>query len=227
MQKLKNVIKASAASILLAYGISSCAATSTAIDHSDLDAESKMSNSIFLDPLDMGDKTIYVQIKNTSTENLSNLTAALKDNLRNGGYEVVNDPHKAHDLLQVNILQYGAAKTPEEVWKSMNSGYGSVMTGALAGIGVGVLSGSAAWGVGVGLGVAAASWIADQMVKDKAYSLITDVQVSVQKPDKSWKRYNTRVASEVDKVNLKFNEAKPVLVEQLSREIAGIFVSNN
>lgn len=227
MQKLKKMVKMSVVSILLVYGVSSCAATSTMMDHSDLHAESKMSNSIFLDPLDMGDKTIYVQIKNTSTENLSNLTAALKDDLRNGGYDVVNDPHKAHDLLQVNILQYGAAKNPDEVWKSMHSGYGSVMTGALAGVGVGVLSGSAAWGVGVGLGVAAASWMADQMIKDKAYSLITDVQVSVQRPDKSWKKYNTRVASVVDKVNLKFEEAKPVLVEQLSREIAGIFVSNN
>jgi hypothetical protein len=139
MQKVKKIVTISAVSILLAYGVSSCAATSTMIDHSDLHAESKMSNSIFLDPLDMGDKTIYVQIKNTSTENLNNL--------RDGGYEVVNDPHKAHDLLQVNILQYGAAKNPEEVWKSMNSGYGSVVTGALAGVGVGVLSGSAAWGV--------------------------------------------------------------------------------
>ena len=227
MQNLKKIVKVSVISIIFGYGVSSCAATSTVIDHSDLHAESKMSNSIFLDPLDMGDKTIYVQMRNTSTENLNNLTAALKDNLRNGGYEVVNDPHKAHEILQVNILQYGAAKTPEEVWKSMHSGYGSVMTGALAGVGVGVLSGSAAWGVGVGLGVAAASWIADEMVKDKAYSLITDIQISVQKPDKSWKKYTTRVASVVDKVNLKFNEAKPVLVEQLSREIAGVFVNND
>lgn len=227
MQKMKKIVGLSVLSAAIAVNVSSCAATSAEMHHSDLNVESKMSNSIFLDPLDTGDKTIYVQVKNTSTEDLNNLAAAVRDDLHDGGYRIVNTPQHAHNLLQINILQYGAAKNPDEALKGISSGYGSVVTGALAGLGVGVLSGSTAWGVGVGLGVAAASWVADEMVKDKAYSLITDVQISVQNPDKkSWKKYTTRVGSVADKVNLKFAEAKPILVQQLAKEISNIFIDN-
>ena len=168
-----------------------------------------------------------MQVKNTSTETLHDLSRQIKLDLAANGYTVVRDPKLADDLLQVNVLQFGAAKTPEEVWKSMHSGYGSVVTGALAGIGVGVFSGSAAWGVGAALGVAAASWIANEMIQDKAYSMITDVQISVKQADKTWHKHDTRVATVADKVNLKFEEAKPVIVKQIAQEITSIFGPND
>ena len=98
-------------------------------------------------------------------------------------------------------------------------------TGTGVGVGVGAGAGVGS-GVGVGAGVAAVSWIADQYVQDKSYSLITDVQISVRKSDQSWTRYNTRIASVADKVNLKFEEAKPVLVTQIAQETAGILGSD-
>ena len=227
MQTVKKVLGLGVISLAVAIGTSSCAAASAQIHHSDLTVESKMSNSIFLNPLDTADKKIYVQVKNTSTETLHDLSRQIKLDLAANGYTVVRDPKLADDLLQVNVLQFGAAKTPEEVWKSMHSGYGSVVTGALAGIGVGVFSGSAAWGVGAALGVAAASWIANEMIQDKAYSMITDVQISVKQADKTWHKHDTRVATVADKVNLKFEEAKPVIVKQIAQEITSIFGPND
>lgn len=185
-----------------------------------------MSNSIFLDPVADSNQTIYVQVKNTSTEDLSNLTASIKQNLQNGGWTVVSNPKNAHDMVQVNVLQFGQAKSPEDVEKATSSGFGSVITGALAGVAVGYLAGSTAWGVGVGVGVAAASLVADEMITNKTYSLITDVQVSVRNKDNSWQKYNTRISSMANKVNLKFEDAKPVLVNQLSKEVANIFIEN-
>lgn len=205
----------------------SCAAMSTQIEHKDLNVESKMSNTIFLEPVPQNLQTVYLEVKNTSSESLVSLTTRIKERLRMGGWKVVNDPAQAHDLLQVNVLQFGEAKSPEDVWKSTNSGFGSVMTGALAGVTVGALTHSTEWGVGVGAGVAAASWIADQLVTNKTYSIITDLQVSVRNPDnKTWTKYNTRIASVANKVNLKFVEVKPLLVKQLSKEISGLLVAN-
>ncbi len=185
---------------LLFVNFEGCAAMSTSIQHKDLVVESKMSESIFLDPVDEVDRTVYVEVKNTSSEDLTTLAQQIKQDLTNGGYKVVDKPTKAHDIIQVNVLQFGQAKNPEEVWKSTDSGFGSVMTGAVAGIATGVATGSTAWGVGVGAGVAAASWIADQMVTDKTYSLITDLQLSVRKNATDFEKHKTRVASMADQV---------------------------
>lgn len=223
---LKSIIKVSVTGALMAQLIA-CGAVSSEIHNSKLNAESKMSNSIFLDPVDASQQTIYVQVKNSSTESLTSLSSQIKQNLQNGGWTIVTDPKKAHDMVQVNVLQFGAAKSPGDVAKATSDGFGSVMTGALAGVAVGYLAGSTAWGVGVGVGVAAASWLADEMVTNKTYSIITDVQVSVRNPDKSWKKQKTRIASMANQVNLKFEDAKPVIIAQQAKEVAGIFVTTD
>lgn len=226
-KKLFTYINIFCALSILLIELSGCAAMSAQIHHSELSVESKMSNTIFLNPLNRANNKIYVEVKNTATEDLRYLTREIKANLLANNLNVVNDPKDAHNILQVNVLQFGAAKTSEEVWRSINSGYGSVVTGALTGIGVGVLTGSSSWGVGVGLGVAVASWLADEMVQDRAYSMIIDIQVSEQQNDKSWHKYTTRIATVADKVNLKFAEAKPVIVNQIAKEISGIFASDS
>ena len=39
----------------------------------------------------------------------------------------------------------------------------------------------------------------------------------------NWMRYRTRIASVADKANLDFEEAKPVLIDGITKQIAGIF----
>lgn len=227
--------------------LTGCAAISTAIHHGSLTTESKMSESIFLDPVSTKDKTIYVQVKDTSGQDVK-LKDALVAQLQGQGWDVVHDVDKAHDMVQVNVLQVGKAPSVQSVWQSMSSGFGNAIMGGLAGVAAGLAADSAGVGIGVGAGVGAVGWLADQMYSDVVYSMITDIQVSVrvngevtqttdanlsqgsqtkttqtynQKTD--WMRYRTRIASVADKANLHFDEAKPVLVDGITKQIAGIF----
>ncbi|EGZ7032796.1 complement resistance protein TraT, partial [Cronobacter sakazakii] len=88
---------------------------------------------------------------------------------------------------------------------------------------------------------------ADAMVEDINYTMVTDLQISerskadvttnnvaalkqgssgvkLQTSTVQGKRlkYQTRVVSNANKVNLKFEEAKPVLEAQLAKSVAGI-----
>ena len=47
--------------------------------------------------------------------------------LQTQGWQVTNDVDKAHDMVQVNVLQVGKAKNQESVWQSMNSGFGNAL----------------------------------------------------------------------------------------------------
>ena len=243
---LKKLSVLSAAAVVVTQ-LSSCAAISTAIHHGSLTTESKMSESIFLDPVPAKDKTIYVQVKDTSGQDVK-LKDALVAQLQGQGWDVVDDVGKAHDMVQVNVLQVGKAPSIESVWQSMSSGFGNALMGGLAGATAGLAANSTGVGLGVGAGVGAVGWLADQMYSAVTYSMITDIQVSVrvsgevmqttnanlsqgsqtkttqtynQKTD--WMRYRTRIASVADKANLHFDEAKPVLVDGITKQIAGIF----
>lgn len=226
--------------------LAGCSAISTAIKHRNLETESKMSQTIFLDPVSQKDKTIYVQVRDTSGQDV-NLKDALVAALKGQGWQVVNDVDQAHDMVQVNVLQVGKAPNQQAVWQSMSSGFGNAIVGGFTGVAVGLATDSVAAGMGVGAATGAIGWVADQMVEDVTYSMITDVQVSVrtagvtettqgnlaqgtsttvkqsytQKTD--WLRYRTRIASVADQVNLDFKDAKPTLVSETTKEIAGIF----
>lgn len=230
--------------------LSGCTAMSTMIHHGSLTAESKMSNSIILPPTSNKDKTIYVQVKSTTDYDFKGLKKQLVANLQSEGWTVVDDVDQAHDMVQINVLQAGEAQSPQAAWGALGGGFGSsIATGGLAGLAAGYATGSTGMGIGVGAGVTGISWVADQMVKDVAYSMITDVQVSIRSKGKvtqttqsdiaqgtstatqqtiqqesDFMQYRTRIVSVADQVNLKFEEAKPVLEKQIAKQVAGIFI---
>ncbi|MCF6808549.1 complement resistance protein TraT [Thiotrichales bacterium 19S9-12] len=246
----KKNIKLLAASSAITIGLvqlSGCAAMSTAMNHHSLKTESKMSQSIFLDPVSKNEQTIYVQVKNTTAEDID-LQTSLVSELESRGWEVTDDIDQAHDMVQVNLLQLGEAPNPQTVWSSVNSGFGNALMSGLAGVSTGLAYHSTGVGLSVGGATAAASWITDSLVKDVTYSMITDVQVSVRTDGEvtevtqsnlsqgasastkqtlnkktDWLRYRTRVASIADQMNLDIEDAKPVLAREVSKEIAGIF----
>ncbi|MEX3099139.1 complement resistance protein TraT, partial [Serratia ureilytica] len=106
-------------------------------------------------------------------------------------------------------------------------------------------SAGATLGVGLAAGLLGAA--ADALVEDTNYTMVTDVQIaerttasvrtdsvaalrqgtsgakvqtSTQQGNQH--KYQTRVVSNANKVNLKFEEAKPVLEDQLAKSIANI-----
>lgn len=240
MKKMLRYI--SVISILaLLYG---CAATHTAISKRNLDVETKMSETIFLDPVTPEMKTAFIQVRNTSGNQNLNLEQQVAQSLISKGYTIVNDPNKAHYLVQTNVLQVTKVdlKEAEDI---LEQGFG----GGLMGAGVAAVAGADGRTIlGVGMVGAAVNMVANAMVKDNFYTIVTDVQISERTPQAhvtetldsklvqgtssrkivtstektDWKRYQTRIISTANKVNLELEEAIPALVSGLSNSISGL-----
>ena len=229
--------------------LASCSAMSTVISKKDLDVQTRMSSTIFLDPVSDHSKTIFIQIRNTSDKPEFAIESDVRAKIAAKGYKVVSNPEKAHYILQANILQVGKlSETAGE--RSALGGYGDAIGGGVLGAMIGGKNGSnagAAFGGLIGAGIAFA---ADSFVKDVYYGVITDLQISERtkngtkvlnqsshslaqgnsgstnsayKETNDLKKYQTRILSFANKVNLKWEEASPDLVKGLSNSIAGMF----
>ena len=243
-------IRSAVPGALLALSLAACGATTTAISKRDLDVQTKMTESIFLDPVPVDQRTVFVQVRNTSDKPDFDIEPAVRAAVEGRGYRVVDDPTEARYLLQANVLQAG--RSSEEAAEDIFAGgFGSTILGGAAGAGAGrVLSEDPAVIIGGALAGVAISAVADAFVQDVTYSIISDIQISERASQgvvvtesarqnlsqgtsgnrvlsstetSEWKRYRTRVMSKANKANLEFDEAAPDLVAGLTRSISGIF----
>ena len=157
-----------------------CAATQTAISKRNLDVQTKMSDSVFLDPVTPKDKTIFVQIKNTSDKPDIDVASPIKQSIAAKGYRLMDDPDQANFILQANILSVSkSAMNPNE---GGVGAFGSALTGA----GFGALASAATGGsnrnisataLAVGALAGLGSMIGNALVSDVYYYTITDLQI--------------------------------------------------
>ncbi|WP_414039286.1 complement resistance protein TraT [Acidithiobacillus sp. M4-SHS-6] len=248
MQKITHLLKPVVLTTAV-VALSGCAATEMAIEHRNLAAQSKMSNTIFLTPVPPTEQTVYVQLHNTSDQNLNipALTQELDAELTAQGYRVV--PYtKAHYLLQVNVLSIG--KTTESAAQAaLGQGYGGTLAGVLAGGAIGGVAGQSYEAAGIGgLAGGAVGFLADSLVHTNTYGMVTDVQVGIRQRHAvkqgtqanlqngtstktqqdivqvgHWMYYRTRIVSTANQTDLAFKKAKPVLENQLVHSLGGIF----
>ncbi|MBD1576953.1 complement resistance protein TraT [Vibrio sp. S11_S32] len=239
----KNIIVIGVA--LGCVAISGCTAMKTEISKRNLVVKTKMSDTIFLDPVSPDEQTVYLQIRNTTDKQDLKIKPQITTLLTQKGYTVTNNYKQAHYLIQANILKIGKSDLNESKG-FLAQGYGSAIAGgAIAASTMG--SGTGAVGMGV-LGMAA-GFVADSMVEDTYYSMVTDLQISehaakgVQVTEHnqaklhqgnsgakmvtstettSWKRYQTRIVSTANQANLKFEDAEPTLEKGLAGAISGI-----
>ena len=224
--------------------LSGCGAMSTAIKKRNLEVKTQMSETIWLEPA--SERTVFLQIK---TRLIRHEWAAGKiaDAVKAKGYQVVTSPDKAYYWIQANVLKADKMDLREsQGW--LNRGYEGAAVGAALGAGItGYNSNSAGATLGVGLAAGLVGMAADAMVEDVNYTMITDVQIAertkatvttdnvaalrqgtsgakIQTSTETGNqhKYQTRVVSNANKVNLKFEEAKPVLEDQLAKSIANI-----
>jgi hypothetical protein len=175
---------------LIAGGLalSGCAASSTAVANRNLDVQTRMSDTIFLEPVSAEDRTVYVEVKNTSDKPDLDLAAPIREAVAARGYRIVEDPRAAQFLLQANVLQAGrSSRTAAE--EAYNGGFGSTLFGGAAGGAVGYGLGRSGIGVNDALATvggaligAAISGIADAYVQDTTYTIVTDLQISERAP---------------------------------------------
>lgn len=230
--------------IVSIMALSGCAAVHTAIKKRNLDVQTKMSATIFLDPVAASKRTVFLQLRNTSDKQSMNFLSPITSAIQGKGYQVVDDPDKAHYWIQANILKVGKSDL-RETQQMLTQGYG----GALAGAVVGAQFGGGKGGVAMGLLGAAAGLVGDALVDDTMFVMITDIQLSekskqnvivtednnaklqqgtsgyktvssTEKVDR--KKYQTRIVSTANKMNLKFDEAQPVLLKGLLNSISGL-----
>ena len=239
---MKKNLKTILFSLLLIFAFVSCSTMHTVISKRNLDVQTKMSDTIWLEPAAANERTIFVQVKNTSGKNL-NIEQKLINVLTSKGYRIVNDPAEAKYWLQANILKVDKVNLDNE------NGFSDAVLGA--GIG-GVLgaqrSGGAYTAIGWGLAGAAIGTLADALVDDTAYAMVTDILItektgrnvqtatrnsvkqgnsgsmtSTSSGSSNMEKYSTRVLSTANQVNLNFNSAIPILEDELGKVVGGIF----
>jgi outer membrane lipoprotein SlyB len=233
--------------------LSGCAAVHTSIAKKDLDVQTKMSDTVFLDPVGPDKKIIYVDIRNTSDKSNFDIQNSIVSALQAKGYTITNDPERAHFWLRANVLSVDKA-SPTAAENALHGGYGGALAGAAigtatgaalggwSGAGIGGLAGAAAFGI--------AEVVADAAVHDVTYMAITDVEIAekakkgviVRQDSKQdakqgvggartqtsseisdKKQYRVRIVSTANKVNLEYQEAAPELTNGLTRSISGLF----
>jgi hypothetical protein len=201
-----------------------CSAVSKTIKHGKLDVQTKMSDTIFLDPVTDHQKTVYLQIKNTSDKQNIDIKSIIECNLQSKGYTIVSNLEKAHYLLQANILQVGK-NNRDNPFEALTSGFGGALAGGTIGGLAGLSGGYDAHYTGAAVGSlvgGAVSFLADAAVSVVNYSMTTDLQLSERNKTNSWNKYKTRIISVATKTNLKFNTAMPRLTQDLAHSIAGL-----
>lgn len=247
--ELKTIAKSLLAAGMLsmvAVQFTGCGAAHTAIKKRNLDVQTKMSETIFLEPTEPEKRVIFVDVRNTSDKDI-NVKDEIVHALTVHGYTITTSPQKANFMLQANILQVGKTDL-RGAQSALEGGFGGAIAGAAAGYAMHDSGSNAAAGglIGAALGV-----VGDALVDDTFYSMITDVQIrerplngemitqtqaaaikqgsstnvnqNIQGGKVDWKTYRTRVVSTANKVNLDFAEAQPALQDALAKSLSGLF----
>lgn len=237
--------------VAMATLLMGCAATQLALNKRNLEVQTKMSDTVFLSPTAEKNKTVFIQIRNTTDKTDFDLSGPLRKSLEAKGYTVLSEPDNAWFILQANVLSI--EKTAYDPASTPFGSYGA----ALGGAGVGALAAAAGKAnnrqiAGTALAAGAASglgdMIANALVKDVYFSAITDVQIKERSKnasnvttqsslkngkgtttsvnnveDSRYKVYQTRILSVANQVNLTIEEAEPMLQNGLTKVISGVF----
>jgi hypothetical protein len=232
--------------------VSGCAAVHTSIAKKDLDVQTKMSDTVFLDPVGPDKKVVFVQIRNTS-DKAFDIEGPIVTAITARGYRVTHDPDSAHFRLLGNVLSVGKS-SPTAAEAALASGYGGAFAGSATGAVVGGVThgwtGAAVGGVVGGILGGVTETVANAAVKDVTFMVVTDIEITEKarqgvivrqdsQQDASqglggrrtqtssevtdMKKYRTRIVSTANKANLVYEEAAPELTVGLIRSISGLF----
>lgn len=249
-QALRNMIGTVAVMTLLG----GCAASQVALSKKDLDVQARTSTAIFVDQVSREKRTVYLDIKSGVMEfdrrKFKQFVINQFTQFNDNGYKIIDDPDAAQFQMVVYVLNLEKA-SPTAAEAALHKGYmgGAVATGAIIG---GMsnnnnpLMGAAAGGLLMGVG----GFMADNLVKDVTYMLVSDVQIKekaaqgvIGKKDSkvdtkisdsgssqqtfseaiNKKEYRTRIVTTANQVNLKLEEAEELMFKKTAYAMAGFF----
>ncbi|MHB1661943.1 MAG: complement resistance protein TraT, partial [bacterium] len=103
----------------------------------------KMSSSIFLQPVAPQDKIIYISVRNTSTATGLNFKNELISALIAEGYRITNNPQEANFMLMSNILYIGKESQDHTLAGALAGGFGGAFIGSRYNSGTSMVAGGA------------------------------------------------------------------------------------
>lgn len=170
-----------AISLCLIFFVSSCAATKTFFKKSELRVETKMSETIFLEPTAPEQKIVYVDIRNTSDQDMPGLEEEIIGRIISNGFRITMDPNEATFILQGNVLQVERSDL-DEANSLLGGGFEGVVEGAtIGGVIGGVIAGDADEvneGTVVGaLAGGVGGFLFDTFITDVLYTMVTDIEI--------------------------------------------------
>ncbi|HEY3591474.1 MAG TPA: complement resistance protein TraT, partial [Buttiauxella sp.] len=90
--KLNNIILAGVC--VSVFTLTGCGAMSTAVKKRNLEVKTEMSQTVWLEP--SSEKTVYIQVRNTSDKDMSGLESKITHDLTSKGYTVSHSPDSAY-----------------------------------------------------------------------------------------------------------------------------------
>jgi hypothetical protein len=229
--------------------LSSCAALHTTIAKKDLDVQTKVSTSIFVEPVPPEQRKIYLEVRSAVQEFDRNaFRIELSDQITNSGngYTLVDSPKNAQYSMSVFVRNLEKA-SPSSAANYLKSGFQGVAGGAALSYATG---GSYRNAAAVGIIGGLVSTAANAFVKDVTFLLVADIQIKekaakgviVRKDTKTntktsddgsstqtssvvsnRKEYRTRVVTTANKANLKLEEAQPLMFSKTAYAMASFF----
>ncbi|MGE0051766.1 MAG: complement resistance protein TraT [Arcobacter sp.] len=159
MNKIKTLGLSIAVSALFFSG---CATT-------ELQTSSKMTQSVFINPVAKSKRLIFVSSKNTSGQKI-NLENSILTELQAKGYTIIEDPEQATYVLMMNVLYCDK--------KQENNAAGGAVAAGAAGAGISAYNnGGAGQAIGVGLGAALVGGLLAKATEDTIYQMQVDILI--------------------------------------------------
>ena len=234
---------------ITALTLSGCAAVHTSIAKKDLDVQTKLSTSIFVDSVAPEKRKIYLEVRSAVMEfDRNSFREALTTQITNSGngYTIVDSPEDSQYGMSVFVRNLEKA-SPSAADNYLKSGYQGVAAGAAASYATGGgYKGAAAGGLIGGL----VSTAANAFVKDVTFLLVADIQIKerarkgvlVRRDSQvntkisddgattqtfseatNQKEYRTRVVTTANKAYLELEEAQAIMFEKTAYAMASFF----
>lgn len=191
--------------------ISGCATTN-------LQTQAKMTRTVTLMPDQLTNKKVYLRVTGTEASKIE-LEEPLKKALLERGV-ILSSAEEANFYLHINTL---FADNLKEAANLNTALFGGAAAGAIA-----TVNNNAGNSILIGVGVALAMGVADRALADETYRAVINIALSDKNKSNAttteWnKPQETRLLVEAVRMNLNLEEAKPILEQKASYQIAEIF----
>ena len=236
-----------AAVLIASVAASGCATSGEAISSRKLQTSVKMSETIFMEPVEPAQQVVWIKIRNSSDRqdlDAMAMQSIVRSKIEQRGYRVTRSPSEAHYRLQANVLFADHEKKDLTENAMMIGGFGGALAGSELG---GDRKAKLAGGLGGAVIGSAVGGLLGSMVQIDKWILVVDVQISEKVPggvDTSSRgrttagkvtktqaatgksdfiNYQTRIVGTAKQTNMDWNVAQPILLNGFASSLAGIF----